>query len=407
MALKSYCHEAEEKMKNKKALLFGFLALLVFLTLPGCDGNTNSPAETEDTYNETALETSVPDDYTSDPSDLESNNEGFFFSAGLDENGFWQGIRALDYVDNFNYQAISIPAEVHQVSEQEVQEIIENMLFGHISREQITDRRVADGDTINIDFVGSVDGEEFAGGSTFEMGTYVTLGTTMFIDDFLDQLIGHMPGTVVNVEVTFPDEYHEPSLEGMDAVFVTTINYISGDEIRPELTDDFVAENLAHFQGVTTVDELFENIQSLLQSNAVQIYIHDYITTQVVIKSIPEQLIVYFEQLLLQQHVEQAMQLGMELEDILAMHGFENAEDFIEHNQEAIETEARLSLILQAVAEDAGITANIQDVTDFFIENFGSEDFSEFEEAYGLPWLKQFIREQMIMDYISEQAILL
>ena len=395
-------------MKSKKALLCSFLALFILFAVSGCDGSAGANAieETEnlyDVYNGTSNENSGQE-AASEPALPDGE---FSFSAGLDENGFWQGIRVLDYVEIFNYQAMEIPAEIHQIPEQDIQEVVDSMLFEHITREQITDRAVAYGDTVNIDFVGSVDGVEFDGGSTFEMGTYVTIGVTQFIDDFLDQLIGHMPGTVVNVEVTFPDEYHAQELQGAEALFVTTINYINGEEIRPELTDAFVMENFTHFHDVTTVDELFNDVRSRLQMNAIQHYIHEYVSTQVVVRSIPEQLLRYYEQALLQQYKEQAVQFGMDIDDVLGMFGFESVEDFIESSREEIESEARFSLIFQAVAEDAGIVASVQDVTAFFEEHFGSGDFSMFEEMYGLPWLKQFIRDQMVMEYISERVVLL
>ena len=389
-------------MKRKRALICGLLALLSVLIISGCAGSTEEGISTESNYNE-----GITNEESAQGSTPASDSGEFFFSNGLDENGFWHGVNVFNYVEIFDYQALQIPPEVHQVSEQSIQEIIDEILFNHSATEQITDREVADGDTINIDFVGSVDGVEFDGGSTFGMGTYVTIGVTQFIDDFLDQLIGHTPGTVVNVEVTFPDDYHEASLQGSDALFVTNINYIAGDEVLPELTDAFVLEFLSPVHGSTTVEGLIEDIHEFLQDNAIYQFIHEYLTTQVVISSVPEPLIRYHEQMMLQQYVEQGMQFGMDLESMLGLFGFESVEEFLEENLEYIESEARFSLVLQAVAEDAGITVSNQDVVDFFIEHFDTDDFSEFEEIYGLPWLKQFIRNQMVIDYISERVVLL
>jgi trigger factor len=90
-----------------------------------------------------------------------------------------------------------------------------------------TDVAVADGDTINIDYVGTVDGEEFSGGNTQGYGTDLTIGSGAFIDDFEDQLIGHYVGETVEVKVTFPDPYAtDESLSGKEAVFETVINGI-------------------------------------------------------------------------------------------------------------------------------------------------------------------------------------
>ena len=392
-------------MKNKRILLCGLFALAIMLAVPSCSRDTDDT----DAGDYVSGEENGPE-YTPEPTvDEPSNNEdpeenGFDFSEGLDENGFFLGIRALDYVELFNYQALSIPADVHQVTEADIQDVIDGIMADHVTLEPIMDRPVANGDTVNIDFVGSVDDVEFEGGSTAGMGMYVTIGETQFIDDFLDQLIGHTPGTVVDVEVTFPDEYHEPSLQGLDALFVTTINHIGGEEVTPELTDEFVYANFFH-SGWSTVEELMEEIQTFLQNNAIQQFVHEYLTTQVVISNVPEQLIRYHEQALVQSYVGEAAQFGMDLETMLGFFGFESVEDLIESSQEDIERDARLSLVLQAVAEDAGFNVSQEEVSDFFEEHFGMSDISEFEETYGLPWLKQFVRNQTTREYIGEHAV--
>jgi len=87
-------------------------------------------------------------------------------------------------------------------------------------------RTVAFGDTVNIDYVGTIDGVEFAGGSTGGIGTDLTIGSGMYIDDFEDQLVGYKAGDTVEVVVTFPDDYGMPELSGKEAVFTTVINAI-------------------------------------------------------------------------------------------------------------------------------------------------------------------------------------
>ena len=332
--------------------------------------------------------------------------DAFHFSLNLDENGFWQGIRALDFVELFDYQALEIPADVHVVSEAQIQEIIDIILLDYVTIEQIMDREVADGDTLNIDFVGSIDGVEFDGGSTLGMGMYVTLGVTQFIDDFLDQLIGHMPGDVVNVEVTFPEGYHEPSLSGLDALFVTTINYIGGADIMPELTDEFVYTNFGIAHGFTTVDEMLDEVHAIIQEDAIQQFMHDFFTTQVAVTSIPESLISYFQHMMLNHFLEEAAMWGMDLDTLLEMYGFDSIDDVLADAYDDIISEARLSLILQAVAEDAGITVTSDDVAEYLLEAFGITNFDEFVEVYGLPWLKQFTRNQRVIEYIRERVVL-
>lgn len=90
-----------------------------------------------------------------------------------------------------------------------------------------TSLTVEDGDTVNIDYVGSVDGVEFEGGSTQGQGTDLVIGSGSYIDDFEEQLIGAHPGDEVNVYATFPDPYNNnPDLSGKEALFEVTINGI-------------------------------------------------------------------------------------------------------------------------------------------------------------------------------------
>lgn len=85
---------------------------------------------------------------------------------------------------------------------------------------------IENGDTVNIDYVGTVDGVEFDGGSTNGAGADLTIGSGRYIDDFEEQLIGSHPGDTVEVNVTFPEDYGNEELNGKDAVFEVVINGI-------------------------------------------------------------------------------------------------------------------------------------------------------------------------------------
>lgn len=89
-----------------------------------------------------------------------------------------------------------------------------------------TSLEIKDGDTVNIDYVGSVDGVEFAGGNTQGAGTELTIGSGMYIDDFEEQLIGAHPGDEVDVVVTFPENYGNEELKGKEALFKVVVNGI-------------------------------------------------------------------------------------------------------------------------------------------------------------------------------------
>lgn len=334
------------------------------------------------------------------------------YSKGIDENGFWKGIKALDYIKDFEYEGIAIPSEVYEVTEERLQYQIDTLMSGYIARNKITDRAIADGDTVNIDYEGKVDGVVFEGGSTMEVGVDVIIGKTnderdaqdtlSFLDGFLEELIGHMPGETMNIEVTFPDDYYEEQLRGKTAVFTTTINYIVE---REELTDAFVAEHLSESDGWTTIEEMREGMRAQIQKNLVQQYIMQYLATKVSTKSVPDSLVKYQEKILLNDYQELADYNGIELEEYLkTVEGFSGIEECMEEAQDSLIENATYTLVVQAVAEDVGISVTDEDIENYFSEHLWSSDVSTQTDYYGLPYVKQGVLGQKVVDYIAENA---
>ena len=366
------------KMKIFSIFLVGTLSLAL---LTGC--NTTPDAETTDT---------------------DTTASGASYSDTLDEDGYWKGIKALDYVELFDYQALKVPADAFEVADADVQAQIDQILAENPTRNQITDRAVADGDSVNIDYVGSIDGVPFDGGSTNGVGTNVTAGSTDYIDDFLIQIIGHMPGETMDVEVTFPEDYHAEDLKGKDAVFVTTINYIN-EEIAAELTDEFVAANFGLTDDWATVAELRDGLQKELQRQAIQTYVQDYILNSVTIKSMPEQMIAYQKESLLIQYEDYASSNGTDVETVLSNEGYASMDAFFEENEAGILQDATFYLVIEALAEDMDISVTTEDVEAYFLKYIGDSDYSFYESMYGMPFLKNNVMVQLVLDYVIENAV--
>lgn len=327
----------------------------------------------------------------------------FSYSTGIDDKGYWKGVKAKDYVTLPGDLSISIPKDSHTVSDESVQTEIDSLVASYATANEITDRAVADGDTVNIDYVGTVDGVEFEGGNTGGAGTEVTIGTTNYVGNFLEQLIGHMPGESFNVEVTFPEDYSTAELAGKDAVFATTINFVS-ESINPELTDAFVAENLSTY-GWTTVDQMKEGIKKDLQDQAVQNYLSEYLMDEVEVKSVPDSIIKYQDNAMLLYYEQYAKSYEVSLDEFLTTYvGVDSKDALIEQNAEANKQTATYSLIVQAVAEDQKFTANDEDVKNYFSEYMGADDYSQYEEQYGMNYLKQVALSQKVLNYLTENA---
>ena len=109
------------------------------------------------------------------------------------------------------------------------------------------------------------------------------MGSGTYIDNFEDQIVGHTPGETFDVTVTFPEDYGNEDLNGKEAVFETTLNYIK-ESVTPELTDDWVKENLGESMSLNSVDELKAFVKStmLYDNQASDVYtdLHDKAATR-------------------------------------------------------------------------------------------------------------------------------
>ena len=224
--------------------------------------------------------------------------ENFSYSSGLDENGYWEGVKALDYVTlPENFASLTFKRSEIEPTEEELQSEIDSLLSDHATEKQVTDRAAADGDTVNIDYAGSVDGVAFSGGTY--SGYSLTLGSGTFIDGFEDQIVGHTPGETFDVTVTFPEGYSDSTdsegntvvLSGKKAVFSVTLNYIS-EKVLPELTDAWVAENYGESDDVHTVEELKALYQKMLYNTNLQNAIMDDLLANSTFKELPKEDIV-------------------------------------------------------------------------------------------------------------------
>jgi len=135
-----------------------------------------------------------------------------------------------------DYKGVQVESAEISVSEEEINAELDKVREQNSRTIVVTDRPVKDGDMTVIDFEGFVDGVEFEGGKGEDYP--LTIGSHSFIDTFEEQLIGKNIGEEVEVNVTFPEEYHAPNLAGKPAMFKVTVKEIKVKEL-PVADDDF------------------------------------------------------------------------------------------------------------------------------------------------------------------------
>ena len=326
------------------------------------------------------------------------------YSLGLTTDGRFEGIAAKDYVTLGHYTSLTYPEEVTSVKEEDIQTRIDSIMSSHTYTNEVTDRAVKDGDTLNIDYVGTVDGVAFEGGSTDGKGTQVTIGVTSYIDDFLEQLIGHQPGETFDIEVTFPDPYqNNPDLAGKDAVFTVTINHIV-ETYTYELTDDFVVDNLQADYGYTSIADMREKIAADLHDTQVYNYMIETILENCPVSEVPQKLVDNEITITVKQLKYQALQYNMDASTLFTYYyGVADEDAFRTTYEEDIREQISQYLVMMAIAEDAGLIASEQDVKDYFLEEMDTEDYSEYVKNYGYGYIYRAVTFNNVGNYLQEQ----
>lgn len=160
-----------------------------------------------------------------------------------------------------SYKGLKIKKFEYNVSDADVDNEANKILESEATEKEVEGRACKNGDKVNIDFSGSVDGEKFAGGTADDYD--LVLGSGSFIPGFEDGVVGMKKGEKRDINVKFPDDYQADNLKGKDAVFSITLNKIT-EKIYPELTDEFVKGHA----GVDTVEAYKAKTRERLERNA-------------------------------------------------------------------------------------------------------------------------------------------
>ena len=330
----------------------------------------------------------------------------FSFSDAFDENGYLKGVTAADYVNlPDDYADITISADLGQVSEDDITNYINtNVLASFATDTQVTDRAAADGDTVNIDYVGRIDGVAFDGGDSQGKGYDLTLGSGTFIDGFEDQIVGHTPGESFDVQVTFPEDYGKEELNGKAAVFKTTLNYISV-KVTPELSDEWVAENLAPTMAMSNVEELNAFVKDSIlydqQSGEVYKALCDKVTFA---DELPQSVLDYYRDVVLMEVYRYAKNYGTDMATILSARNYASVDAYLEDMQPTITNFTQQQLLMQAIAEKQGMKCDDAALAADFSRFFGSNDPSRYISTYGENYVKMNVLQSEVMQSLIDNV---
>ncbi len=251
------------------------------------------------------------------------------------------------------YTDLELEKEEIAVTDEEINSELELLQQRHTQLKTIERTTVEKGDFAIIDFEGFIDGEPFEGGAGQEYS--LEIGSNSFIPGFEEQLIGVNAGEEVEVNVSFPEDYHAEQFAGKSTVFKVTVKEIKVKDV-PELTDDF-AKDASEFE---TLDELKADTKNRLEVNAKEQAKREFenkVIDTVAANSeidIPEKM-VEDELNQMQQNMSYSLQQqGIPFEKFLEYTG-SNIEQWKEQNNAEAEKRVGVNLTLEAVAEKEGI----------------------------------------------------
>ena len=355
---------------------------------------SETETETEEATTEAASETeSESETGTEDASEEESESETEFNVADL------PAYDASEYVTLGEYKGLTVEVDPVEVTDEQVMDKIASE-----TKQTLTEGTVEDGDTVNIDYVGKLDGEEFDGGSA--EGYDLEIGSCTFIDGFEDGIIGMQVGETKDLELTFPEDYHSEELAGKDVVFTVTVNSISR---VPELTDevaDSVVEGMTAEAYQESVRQDLEDSAKESQKSDAQQKLLQAVYNNATISGYPEENLQYTIKRATDYYEWLASMYGMSLDDYLTNYGM-TQDEFKEQIQPVAEEALGEEMTLLAIAKEENIEVSDEEYQDGlarYAEAQGMDDPSKLEEAYGENYIRNSLLQEKVLNFLYENA---
>lgn len=321
-----------------------------------------------------------------------------------------------EYLTLGQYTGIDIAVDAAVVTDEQVQSSIDSLVSYYntnmVEAEHITTGTTKDGDVINLDYSGALDGTAFEGGTATSQ-TY-TIGSGRFISDLDQQLAGLEVGKEYELKCTFPDDYtNNPDLAGKETVFTVTVNYIEGDKDEYEWGDEFV--NLYTNGEYTSADDYRKLIETQLISKAESEQQTEYenalwskIIENSTVASYPEEKLSgiaddYYNYYV-QYFTYYASLYGMDMASFLSGVYNMTTDDLTEECQAMAKQEVGYIMAACEIFKDLGMTLTDEEYNtraqDTAAQN-GFDSAAAFVEQYG----EEYVRESFIFDIVSDYLV--
>ena len=298
------------------------------------------------------------------------------------------------------YKGVEVEKPEISVSDEEVEAELKKEQEKNAAYNDVTDRAVADGDRVNLNFEGFVDGVAFEGGKGEDYP--LTIGSGSFIPGFEEQLIGAEIGKEMDVNVTFPENYQSADLAGKPAVFKCTILKIT-EKVLPELNDEF-ADDVSEF---STLDEYKADIRKNLEvrkEEQARTEKENKVIDAIIADSditIPEPMLKAQQEQIVDEFAQRLQSQGLNIDQYFSYMGG-SREKMMDEVKDQADKRIRTRLVLEEIVKAENIVATEED---FEVE------LGKLAEAYGtdLETIKKIFegreKDRMMEDIAVQKAV--
>ena len=314
------------------------------------------------------------------------------------------GVKGATYnYDLNNYISIGQYKGI-EVSKEEIaantQTAIDSLIGNYSTEETATEGTVETGDSININFVGTMNGELFDGGSSDNYN--LVIGSGAFIDGFEEGLVGKKVGDTVTLDLQFPENYTpNPDLSAADVTFEVTINS-KQVTILPEYNDEFIA-------GTANIEfDTVEAYEANVRDNAKKGLVWAAVMNLAEIKQYPKAEIKFYFDLMVKQYENLALtQYGITLESFIEQSGTDN-DTFLATMMDTAKRQVQQDLVTYLIADLENLDAksdNYDELALKYANNNGFPTVKAYKDAYGQAEINRSILLDKIVDLITAEAV--
>jgi trigger factor len=333
-------------------------------------------------------------------------------------------LKGSDYVTLCDYSVIEVTISGdYEVTDQDVLDYVEKIFTqgGPFYTADPDKTTVEEGDIVNVDYVGKLDGEAFQGGTAenqnIDVSNNSSASGTSYIDGFTDGLLGASVGDVIESNVTFPEDYNNEDLAGKEVVFTFTVNSIQKEVTVDTMDDEFASEQFH----VDSVDAVYEQVRQYLESSAESTHkndiysaIEDYLLDNCTVDMPADyrsDVIEAIRQNFISRYCDGD---ESQMESVLTSYGY--TEESIEQEwSDSVESSIKLELIVKAIAEKEDIQIDDTEFENYvnnIVSNGGYGDadtlYSNYgygDAVYGENQIRVIYLAGLVLDKLSETAV--